>query len=154
MTQSVITEPRPSHASLARSSSGAALAGVAFAVEGVIAAVHTTGDHHWDGLSQVLNAAFIVACLALVVALPAVGAMIASGRVARVGTVGAQIGYAAMAVESIVSGIHGGNTLGPVFVLGLGLSLLGLLTLAAPVLYKWRAGAGEMERGDEPPSRP
>jgi hypothetical protein len=143
MTQTVTTHERPSAKGSARSPAAAALAAFGFVVEGVIAVTHATGDNQWDALSQALNIAFIVACVALVGALPAVGRLLAPTRFGRVGTVVAQVGYAAMAIESIASGVHGGNTLGIVFVLGLGLSLLGLLALAVAGLIdgalRWAA---------------
>jgi hypothetical protein len=105
------------------------VAGAGFIVAGVISLVHHTGDNHWDGLSQVLNVSFLVACLALVATLPAVGAWLGGGRVARAGILAAQVGYAAMAVESIVSTVHDGNTLGGLFFGGLLLVLAGLLVL-------------------------
>jgi hypothetical protein len=121
------TESRPA---LARSAPAAAfIAAAGFVVEGVISLVHHTGDHHWDGLSQVLNAAYALGAFALIIALPAVGSWLRVNRVGRAGVVAAQVGYAAMVVESTVSGFHDGNTLGGLFFGGLLLSLVGLLVL-------------------------
>jgi hypothetical protein len=109
-----------------------------FTVEGVIALVHHTGDDHWDGLSQVLGGAFTVASLALIVVLPAFGQWLLISRLGRAGVIAAQLGYAAMAVESIVSGVHDGNTLGGLFFGGLVLSLVGLLLLGIAGLISGR----------------
>jgi hypothetical protein len=121
------TESRPALAGAAPAAAFVAAAG--FIVEGVISLVHHTGDHHWDGLSQVLNAAYALGAFALIVALPAVGSWLRVNRIGRAGVVAAQVGYAAMVVESIVSGFHDGNTLGGLFFGGLLLSLVGLLVL-------------------------
>jgi hypothetical protein len=122
----------------------AAVAAVGFAVEGVIALTHHTGDRHWDLTSQILNGAYTVACLALIVALPAFATRTtAAGRWGRIGTVTAQVGFATMAVESVASGIHDGNTLGGVFFGGLLLTLAGLAILTVAGLrqgaLRWAA---------------
>ena len=105
--------------------------------------MHPTGDAHWDGTSQALNAAYLLACLALVVALPGVGRWLGGGRGLRIGVVLAQVGYAAMAVESIASAVARGSVLGPVFAAGLLLSLVGLLVVAVAGLVlgvrRWAA---------------
>jgi hypothetical protein len=119
------------------------VAAAGFAVEGVISLVHHTGDQHWDALSQVLNGAYALAALAVVIALPAVGRWLKVGRVGRSAIIVAQVGFAAMVVESVVSGVNDGNTLGPVFFVGLLLSLLGLLVLgiaaASRGRHRWAA---------------
>jgi hypothetical protein len=122
--------PAVSGVSHRNTASIAAFVGAAgFFVEGVISLIHHTGDNHWDALSQVLNAAYAVAAVALIFALPAVGRWLRVNRAGRIGTVAAQVGFAAMAVESIVSGFHDGNTLGGLFFGGLVLTLAGLLVL-------------------------
>lgn len=108
----------------------ALIAAVAFITEGVVALVHATGDQHWDLPSQVLNVAFACGCLALAVALPAVGGLLDAGRVGRVGVAASQVGLLAMTVESVASSIHDGNVLGGVFFAGLILTLVGQLVLA------------------------
>jgi hypothetical protein len=107
-----------------------------FAVEGFISLVHHTADHNWDAPSQVLNGAYALAALALIVALPAVGRWLQVARLGRGGVITAQIGYAAMVVESVVSGVNDGNTLGGVFFVGLLLSLLGLLLLGIDAVIR------------------
>jgi hypothetical protein len=112
-------------------------------VEGVIALVHTTGDRDWDALSQILNAAYAIAAIALVLVLPSVGSWLRVERAGRIGVVVAQIGLTAMAVESVVSGINDGNTLGGLFFGGLLLALAGLLVLGIAALVagqvRWAA---------------
>ena len=125
---------------IARTAPAAALVAAAgFIAEAVITLIHHTGDHHWDFLSQVLNAAYALACVALVIALPAIGRWLQVSRLGRAGVIAAQIGFAAMAVESIASGVNDGNTLGPVFFLGLLLTLLGQLVLGIAALISGRA---------------
>jgi hypothetical protein len=105
------------------------VAAAGFVLEGVVSLVHHTGDEHWDALSQVLGGAYAVAALALVVALPALGLWLRLGRVGRAASTVAVIGFAAMVVESVASGLHDGNTLGGVFFGGLLLSLVGQLVM-------------------------
>lgn len=128
------TDPRTA---ITRSASTAAfIAAAGFSTEGVISLVHHTGDQHWDGPSQVLNAAYAVAAVALIVALPALGRWLQVNRVGRAGVVGAQLGYAAMAIESIASGINDGDTLSGLFFAGLLLALAGLLVLGIAALVR------------------
>jgi hypothetical protein len=132
LTIMIETPAAPTTSQAAASRSGPAAAFVAaagFVVEGVIALVHKTGDDDWDGLSQVLNAAYVVGSIALIVALPVVGRWLRINRAGRLGVIAAQVGFAAMAVESVASGVHDGNTLGRLFFGGLLLSLIGLLVL-------------------------
>ncbi len=105
------------------------VAAAGFAAEGVISLVHHTGDDHWGPLSQVLNGAYALAALALIFVLPTVGRWMQVNRIGRGAVIAAQIGYAGMVVESIVSAVHDGNTLGGLFFGGLLLSLVGLLIL-------------------------
>lgn len=114
------------------------VAAVGFAVEGSISLVHHTGDSDWGPLSQVLNGAFALAALALIFVLPAAGRWMQVNRVGRGAVTAAQIGYAAMVVESIVSAIYGGNTLGGLFFAGVLLSLVGLLVLGISAVIAGR----------------
>jgi hypothetical protein len=107
----------------------AGVAAAAFVLEGALSVVHPTGDDHWDALSQLLNAAYALAALALIAALPSLRRWLRLGRVGTVGVGVAQLGCAAMVVESVVSGVHDGNTLGGLFFGGLVLALLGTLVL-------------------------
>jgi hypothetical protein len=119
------------------------VAAAGFGVEGIISLFHHTGDEHWGPLSQALNGAYAVAALALIVALPAVGLWLQVNRIGRGAVIAAQIGYAAMVVESIVSALHDGNILGGVFFGGLLLALFGLLVLGIVAVigghHRWAA---------------
>lgn len=118
---------------------GAAVVGaVAFAGAGTIVVGHKIPDQHWGARGAILDVAFAIGLIAVAVALPALANLLGVRRVGTIGTRLAQAGQAAMAVESIVSTIHGGNTLGPVFALGLVAALLGLVLLAIDGI---RAGA-------------
>jgi amino acid transporter len=111
------------------------VAATGFVVEGVITLVHHTGDHHWDALSQVLNGAYALAALALIVALPALKRWLRLSRIGQAGVIAAQIGCAAMVIESIASGLHDGNILGGLFFGGLLLTLVGQLVLGITGLF-------------------
>ena len=108
----------------------AAVAALGFIIEGAAVLGHKVPDSHWGVRGSIVDGAFAVAALAVVLALPALGHLLEVGRVGRVGVRVAQLGFVAMAVESFASLVHGGNTLGPVFAGGLLLVLAGLLALA------------------------
>jgi len=108
----------------------AALAAAAFAIAGATVVGHTIPDQHWGTRGAVLDIAFAVAAVAVAVALPGIAALLQVGRLGRTGTRIAQVGHVAIAVECIASTVHDGNTLGPVFMLGLLASIVGLLLLA------------------------
>lgn len=129
MVESPVTSPVRTPAATAATPPAAYVAAGAFLVEGVVSLVHHTGDSNWDALSQLLNAAYGVAVLAVALALPRVGRLLGANLGGRVGIVVAQLGLVAMAVESAVSAVHKGNTLGGLFFGGLLAALLGLLVL-------------------------
>jgi hypothetical protein len=110
--------------------SAAVVAALAFAVAGTTVVGHKIPDQHWGTRGAVLDVAFAIGLLAAALALPALADRLGLRRVGMIGTRLAQAGQVAMAIESIASTIHGGNTLGPVFALGLVGSLVGLLLLA------------------------
>lgn len=109
----------------------AAVAAIAFAVAGISVIGHKIPDQHWGTRGAVLDIAFAVGMIAAAIALPALAGRLGVRSLGNVGTRLAQAGQVAMAVESVVSTIHDGNTLGPVFMLGLLASFAGLLLLAA-----------------------
>jgi hypothetical protein len=114
-----------------RSAIAAVVAAAGLAVEGIAVAVGgAVPDDNWGTEGDVVNAAFIVAALGLVVAASALPTLLGLGRWGRYAVVGSQIGFCLMVVESVASQIHGGNTLGPVFFVGLLLALLGSLVVA------------------------
>jgi hypothetical protein len=105
------------------------VAGAGFVLEGVLAVVHPVGDSGWDLLAEVLNVAFLVAVLAAALTLPTVARWLGVRQVGRGAVVVAQVGCVAMAVESAVSAVHRGSTLGVLFLGGVLLVALGLLAL-------------------------
>lgn len=107
----------------------AATAGIAYAVSGAGVIGHHVPDSHWGARGAIVDAAGAVAFAATAIALAWLGPMLASGRIATWSSRIAQAGLAAMTIESIVSLAHGGNTLGPVFLLGLLLTLGGTAAL-------------------------
>lgn len=106
-------------------------AATGYIVEGLIAIVHPVGDKNWGTFADALNIAFLVAVLASAVALPYIGRWLAVNRAGQLAVTAAQLGFAAMAVETVVSVAHGGNTIGAVFFIGMLLVTLGTLVLAA-----------------------
>lgn len=108
----------------------AVTAGAGYILEGVIAIVHPVGDTNWGSFADILNIGFLFAVLASAFALPYIGRWLGVNRVGQVSVIAAQIGFGAMAVETVVSLVHGGNTLGAVFFIGLVLVTLGTLVLA------------------------
>jgi multidrug transporter EmrE-like cation transporter len=108
----------------------AAVAASGFVVEGVAVVGHTVPDSHWGVRGSIVDAAFAVAALCAALALPAFSERLAVGRLGRAWAVVAQVGFVATAVESVASLVHGGNTLGPVFMIGLLLIFVGLIGLA------------------------
>jgi hypothetical protein len=103
---------------------------VAFLVEGAAVIGHHVPDHHWGTRGTVVDLAGAIGFLASAVALSCFAGSLDRSRVGRTAVRLAQAGLGAMTVESIASLIHGGNTLGPVFVVGLMLTLVGLLVTA------------------------
>jgi hypothetical protein len=106
------------------------VAAIAFVVEGAAVIGHQIPDHHWGTRGAVVDLAGAIGFLASAVALRCFVASLERSRVGVVALRAAQVGLGAMTVESIASLIHGGNTLGPVFVIGLMLALVGLLVTA------------------------
>lgn len=121
----------------------AAVAGAGYVVEGLLVLRHPQGDSHWTTSGYVVEATFVVALVATVVALPAVGGWLALGRAGGIGVRIAQVAYAAIGVASFASLLAGGSTLGPVFILGLLGSLVGLAVVAVTGVargsHRWAA---------------
>lgn len=113
------------------------IAAAGYAAEGIVVIAQRLG---WDGRvsDHLLDAAYAVAVLATVAALPALVRLVDSAwaRTAALGRVLAQVGLAAMGVESAVSAVHRVHALGPLFGLGILLTLLGLLILAVAGLAR------------------
>src|SRR5690348_16916982 len=119
----------------------AGVAAVAFGVTGAAVIGHKIPDEHWGTRGAVLDIAFAIGLVAVAVVLPALADRLGVRRLGTVGTRIAQVGQVAMAVESIASTIHGGNTLGPVFLLGLLGSFVGFLLLGIDGVRAGRARA-------------
>lgn len=106
----------------------AAFGGIAYAVEGAIVVRAPQSDQHWHASGYAVEAAFVVALLATLPLPPLLH--FGSGRIGRVASRAAQLGFAAMLVSAVGSLAAGGTVLGPVFFLGIVASLAGLLALA------------------------
>ena len=117
----------------------AAIAAAAFILSGVSVIGHHIPDQHWGTRGAVLDIAFAAGALAIAVALPAVVSLVNAGRLAGMGERIAQAGLGAIALECIASTIHDGNTLGPVFMLGLLAAITGLALLAVDGLRSGEA---------------
>jgi hypothetical protein len=90
----------------------------------------TVPDQDWGTRGAVVNALGLLTFAALAVAVDALREPLALGRVGLVGLRTAQTGLVLMTVESVASEVHGGNTLGLVFVVGLLASVVGLAVVA------------------------
>jgi hypothetical protein len=88
-------------------------------------------DQHWGTRGSVVNALGLLAFAAMAIALELLPGLLGAARLARAGRRVAQVGLGLMVVESLASQVHDGNTLGPVFMLGLLAALVGLLMVAA-----------------------
>ena len=108
----------------------------------VIGTLSLTGppvpDENWGTRGAVINAVGLVAFAATTLAVQLLPPLLALGRIGGMGCRIAQAGLALMVVESAASQIHEGNTLGPVFMLGLLLTLVGLILVAVDGLRRRR----------------
>jgi hypothetical protein len=119
----------------------AAIAGIAYAVEGAIVTRAPQPDSDWHASGYAVEAAFVVALIASIPIVPVLAA--SAGRLATVSTRMTQLGFAAMLASALPSLATGGNTLGPAFLVGVLASLAGLLGLSVAALRSrasgWRA---------------
>jgi hypothetical protein len=99
----------------------------------------TVPDEHWGTRGSVVNALGLVVFLSMACAAEVLAPLLRSSRGGRVGLRVAQAGLLLMTLESAASQIHGGNILGPVFMLGLAGSIAGFLVLGVDGLR--RSGA-------------
>lgn len=99
-----------------------------------LAVVTVTGpavpDEHWGTRGGVVNALGIVTFVAMALAVELLPAALPLARIGRLGVRGTQVGLGMMTVESVASEVHGGNILGPVFMLGLLLTTVGFVAVA------------------------
>jgi hypothetical protein len=108
----------------------AAVTGAAAAALGAVTVSGpTVPDEHWGTRGAVVNGLGLVTFLAMAVACPLLVALLRPTRLGFGGVRSAQAGLVLMSVESVASQVHGGNTLGPVFMLGLLLTVAGFLVL-------------------------
>lgn len=112
----------------------AIVAGLGFAVEGAIVVRSPQGDSGWSTSGYAVEAAFVVA---LIAALPALALLKPyASRTTTWATNAARLGFFAMLVAAVPSLAEGKNTLGPVFVVGVLVSLASLLVLALGALRR------------------
>jgi hypothetical protein len=109
----------------------AATATTCYVVSGAAVVGHAVPDEHWGTRGAVVDGFAAVGFLLTAVVLPAVAAALHCGSVGRIASRVGAVGYAAMAVESLASLVHGGNTWGPVFVVGLLLALVSSVVVSA-----------------------
>lgn len=122
------------------------LAGLAYLIESVMGVVRPQPEVFASTSDYILEAIFIVALLATVLALVGLHGF-AAGRDARLGTVGfwlTAIGTSLLALSAIATLLAGQNSLGLAFLGGLllnfvGYILLGIAALRAKVLPAWMA---------------
>jgi hypothetical protein len=107
----------------------AAVAALGYAVEGAIVVRAPQPDAGWHVSGYVVEAAFVVALLA---SLPLVGSLAPS----RVGARLAQAGFAALFVSAVVSLAAGETRLGPLFLVGVLASLVGLTVLSVQAVRR------------------
>ncbi len=105
----------------------AVVAGLAYVALGVVSLTGSVPDQNWGVRGAIVNAFGLIGFAATVIAAERLRTPLSLGRVGLVGLRAAQVGLTAMTIESVASEVHGGNTLGPVFFLGLVLTLLGFL---------------------------
>jgi hypothetical protein len=109
----------------------AAIAALAYALEGAIVLRRPQPDHHWNGWGYAVEIAFGVALIATIPILPLLAAR--SSRTAQIAIGVAQLGLTAMLVAAAASIAADGDVLGPAFFFGLLAALGGILvaTVAA-----------------------
>jgi hypothetical protein len=100
---------------------------LAIVLGAVTAAGPTVPDEHWGNRGAIVNGLGLVTFLAMAVATEGLPALLRLRRAGMIAVRTAQAGLAMMVLESAASQVHGGNTLGPVFMLGLLLALVGFL---------------------------
>lgn len=124
-----LTRPLTRPAALATGAAAIALGAVTIAGPAV-------PDEHWGPRGAIVNALGLVTFLAMAVAAGGLRNLLGLGRIGIVGVCVTQAGLVMMTIESAASQVHGGNTLGPVFMLGLLLTLIGFLTVGVDGLRR------------------
>jgi hypothetical protein len=104
------------------------LAAAGYALEGAIVVRSPQPDHGWHASGYAVEAAFV---LALVASIPLVGLLRRSPGTLPAGAVWCtRAGFGAMLVSAVASLAAGGDELGPLFLLGVLASLVGLVALS------------------------
>jgi hypothetical protein len=112
------------------------LAAAGYAIEGAIVVRAPQPDSAWHTSGYVVEAAFV---LALVASLPLVGLLrYGTGRISAVAVWVTRAGFGAMLVSAVPSLAAGGNELGPLFLLGVLASVVGLVALSASAVRSRR----------------
>lgn len=111
-----------------------ALAATAYAVEGAIVVRAPQPDNGWHTSGYVVEAAFVVA---LVASLPLVGLLRhTAGRMSAAAVWLTRAGFGAMLVGAVASLAVGHNELGPLFLLGVLASVVGLGALSVAAVRR------------------
>lgn len=105
----------------------AIVAGVAYLALGAVSLTGSVPEQNWGTRGAIVNLLGLIGFGATVVAAERLRTPLSLSRVGVGGVRAAQLGLAAMTIESVASQLHGGNTLGPVFFIGLLLTLVGFL---------------------------
>jgi hypothetical protein len=95
-------------------------------------------DHDWGTHGAIVNGLGLLAFAALALALDLLRTPLRLIRLGVAGTRVAQTGLGLMCLESVASQVHGGNSLGAVFMLGLLAAVIGLLLVCANGLRRRR----------------
>lgn len=112
------------------------LAAAGYAVEGAIVVRAPQPDHGWHASGYAVEAAFV---LALVASVPLVGLLgQTAGRLSSAAVWITRSGFGAMLVSAVASLAVGGDELGPLFLLGVLASIVGLLALSASAVRRRR----------------
>lgn len=110
------------------------LAAAGYAVEGAIVVRAPQPDHGWHASGYAVEVAFV---LALVASIPLVGLLRrAAGPVSGAAVWATRAGFAAMLVSAIASLAAGGDELGPLFLLGVLASVVGLVALSVGAMRR------------------
>lgn len=112
------------------SSVAAASAAAGFIVSGAAVVGHPVPDEHWGTRGAVVDGFAALGFLLVACVIPRVGSALHAGPAGRVASRAAALGYLIMGAESVASLLHGGNTWGPSFFVGLLLALVSSIVLS------------------------
>jgi len=112
----------------------ALIAAVGYLVVAGITLVKPQPSDHWNAAGRALEAAFIVGLLGSAAATGGLRARLARRSLGERSARVAQLGFLGMTIASVASLVKGGDTLGPVFLLSVLATLVGLLLLGVAAL--------------------